>query len=243
MPNDGCKTWTLEHLNMDTIQLLLGYKKRGFGKGLYVKQSFWCENDRSSLILLGGMVLAGKWKQTNLLWRLLNGSCTSVILVASFRRTLLTMSHYPKEEAGIVARLEPCGILLFVLEGVEFAYHVHIYRSHAFEGDPTEYGIQTHWLQRVNSPLIYYRTEEMRPEWFSIPSEYQTNDARVDLSLPPIPYESMWDDDRLWIPFLLSKKSFVGRIDFNADEEVQHVSSSRKYLMQKWWIGTPDNSL
>jgi hypothetical protein len=45
----------------------------------------------------------------------------------------------------------------------------------------------------------FFRSEEMKPEWFSY-----TN----------IPFESMWPDDKYWIPIMLKGKSFIGRFDF-----------------------------
>lgn len=42
------------------------------------------------------------------------------------------------------------------------------------------------------------RSEEMKPEWFSYDS---------------IPYDTMWPDDRYWIPIMLAGKHFIGRFD------------------------------
>ncbi len=77
----------------------------------------------------------------------------------------------------------------------------------------------------------------MRPEWFAIPAEYHSHGAIVDHTLPPIPYDQMWEDDRLWMPFLLSKTLFVGRVDL-----ARHLEDGvSKYLMKKWWFGTPNS--
>jgi 8-oxo-dGTP diphosphatase / 2-hydroxy-dATP diphosphatase len=43
-------------------------------------------------------------------------------------------------------------------------------------------------------------TEEMRPRWFA-------QDA--------IPYDSMWPDDKYWLPLLLEGKSFAGSFVFD----------------------------
>lgn len=40
----------------------------------------------------------------------------------------------------------------------------------------------------------------MRPEWFDYDS---------------IPYEQMWPDDRLWMPYLLKKQPFFGEYHFS----------------------------
>jgi hypothetical protein len=54
----------------------------------------------------------------------------------------------------------------------------------------------------------------MRPEWFD------TNN---------IPFDNMWEEDRYWLPLLLSKQRFSGRADFEREGE--------KYSAKKWWIG------
>jgi mutator protein MutT len=46
-------------------------------------------------------------------------------------------------------------------------------------------------------------TEEMRPQWFTLEN---------------IPYDSMWPDDKLWLPILLAGKKFKG--DITVDNNV-----------------------
>jgi RimJ/RimL family protein N-acetyltransferase len=48
-------------------------------------------------------------------------------------------------------------------------------------------------------------TDEMRPEWFAIDS---------------IPFETMWADDALWFPLMLSGKNFEGAFLFRGQTEV-----------------------
>lgn len=47
-------------------------------------------------------------------------------------------NQLPKEEAGITAPLRHAGILLFVNQGTEFAFHIDIYRADSFSGVVTE---------------------------------------------------------------------------------------------------------
>jgi len=48
-------------------------------------------------------------------------------------------------------------------------------------------------------------TEEMKPEWFPA-------DA--------LPYDSMWPDDKFWMPLLLGGKKFKGKFVFDKDTNI-----------------------
>ena len=50
-------------------------------------------------------------------------------------------------------------------------------------------------------------TEEMIPQWFDMDS---------------IPYDQMWEDDRLWYPLLLQGKHFIGDFDFQDTRLLRH---------------------
>ncbi len=50
-------------------------------------------------------------------------------------------------------------------------------------------------------------SEEMRPAWFDAGS---------------VPFGSMWQDDRHWLPLLLKGKKFRGRFVFKEDNETIH---------------------
>jgi len=64
----------------------------------------------------------------------------------------------------------------------------------------------------------------MRPEWFSLsPTDNQEG-------LPPVPWDQMWDTDRLWIPLVQEDQPFRGRADFDKDEK-------GTFLLRKWWYG------
>ncbi|KAJ6590473.1 NUDIX hydrolase domain-like protein [Mycena vulgaris] len=62
-------------------------------------------------------------------------------------------------------------------------------------------------------------SDEMRPEWFT-----KSN----------IPFDSMWDTDRYWLPLLLAKRPFSGRADFERQGDV--------YIPKKWWYGIEQSS-
>lgn len=48
-------------------------------------------------------------------------------------------------------------------------------------------------------------TEEMRPKWFSIDE---------------IPYDSMWADDKHWLPHILERKKLKGKFLFDEEENI-----------------------
>ncbi|MBJ95332.1 MAG: NUDIX hydrolase [Rickettsiales bacterium] len=50
-------------------------------------------------------------------------------------------------------------------------------------------------------------TDEAIPLWFDVAA---------------LPYEEMWEDDRLWMPHLLAGRSFVGWYLFDGDSMLQH---------------------
>lgn len=54
--------------------------------------------------------------------------------------------------------------------------------------------------------------------------EPRETDEAVPLWAPldAIPFDRMWADDRLWLPYLLEGKRFVGRFVFDGDRMVDH---------------------
>lgn len=57
-------------------------------------------------------------------------------------------------------------------------------------------------------------TEEMRPEWFA---------------LTDVPYDQMWDDDRLWLRRVLDGEKLDGEFTFDKDNKVlTHSLKERK---------------
>lgn len=50
-------------------------------------------------------------------------------------------------------------------------------------------------------------TEEMRPQWFKVTD---------------IPYDQMWEDDKVWLPLLLEGSCFAGSATFDGLRMVSH---------------------
>lgn len=67
----------------------------------------------------------------------------------------------------------------------------------SFEGNPEV--LEVHVFSGSAIEGVPQETEEMRPQWFKISD---------------IPYDTMWPDDRYWIPLLLSGKNFQGEFYF-----------------------------
>jgi mutator protein MutT len=61
-----------------------------------------------------------------------------------------------------------------------------------------------------------HETEEMRPQWFK---------------LSEIPYDTMWGDDKHWLPALLEGKRF--RATYTLDEHDNIVHSDTTYLTEQ----------
>lgn len=75
------------------------------------------------------------------------------------------------------------------------------------------------------------RTEEMRPQWFTIPPDDEVSDASIASPDPPyIPSDEMWEGDSFWLPLLIANRPFVGRADFRKGDE-------DAFTLQKWWFG------
>lgn len=65
----------------------------------------------------------------------------------------------------------------------------------------------------------------MRPEWFDVPDSVEQDS--------PIPWDTMWTDNRHWYPIVLSGRYLVGRIDFEEYLE----DGIKKYALLRWWFG------
>ncbi|KAJ4479874.1 NUDIX hydrolase domain-like protein [Lentinula lateritia] len=113
-----------------------------------------------------------------------------------------------EEEAGIKSALKHIGVLFFLSDDEDCAFHIDIYRGDGFTGVITE-------------------SEEMRPEWFFT----HADDSLDTGAAPSIPYEQLWETDPYWFPYLLSNTPFRGRADFRTDPD------EGKLLPCKWWFG------
>jgi len=80
-------------------------------------------------------------------------------------------------------------------------------------------------------PHSIHRTDEMRPEWFSLPSSNIIDN--VEGKSPSIPFSQMWETDHIWLPLLINKQKFVGRADFTKDGE--------KLAPYRWWFAIAPN--
>lgn len=98
------------------------------------------------------------------------------------------------EEAMIREVKEESGLQIqtYSKRGVILFSFPEIYREvHIFEGFPKEY-----------NPI---ETEEMRPAWFS---------------LQAIPYDTMWPDDKEWLPLFLENLYFKGKFEFDEQDRI-----------------------
>ena len=77
------------------------------------------------------------------------------------------------------------------------------------------------------------RTDEMRPEWFSLPTSSVLEAVEGNTPHGSIPYSQMWETDEIWLPLLIQKQKFVGRADFK--------KSGDKLVPYKWWYALAPN--
>ncbi|KAJ7598675.1 NUDIX hydrolase domain-like protein [Mycena floridula] len=103
-----------------------------------------------------------------------------------------------EEEAGIKAPLVHMGVFLFLTDGVDWAFHIDIYRADEYNGTPIE-------------------TDEMLPEWFSVTENTE--------KLSTIPYHKMWEADEHWLPLVIDNQPFVGRADYRVNQDGKSAPS------------------
>lgn len=75
-----------------------------------------------------------------------------------------------------------------------------------FQGDPQI--LEVHVFKAENFAGEPKETEEMRPAWYDIDK---------------IPFDSMWPDDKFWLPLFLENKKFTGRFLFKGDDSAHNT--------------------
>lgn len=85
----------------------------------------------------------------------------------------------------------------------------------------------------------------MRPEWFRVPSYARSGvvpasainewvDVPGEDGLRTVPFGQMWADDRFWFHLLVTKRPFIGRVDFGEPLVEGNPNSAP---LVKWWFG------
>ena len=83
-----------------------------------------------------------------------------------------------------------------------------------FEGNEQDHSVHIYVTEEFNGEPI--ESDEMKPEWFSENK---------------IPYNSMWKNDKFWMPYLLRREEFKAEICMTADGETTScVINGREYL-------------
>jgi len=72
-----------------------------------------------------------------------------------------------------------------------------------FQGDPTI--LEVHIYKALEFEGEPVESEEMKPQWFSVNE---------------IPFDTMWPDDKYWLPLFLEGKSFKGRFFFQDHDTI-----------------------
>lgn len=72
-----------------------------------------------------------------------------------------------------------------------------------FKGDPV--ALEVHIFKAGNFEGQPAESEEMKPQWFHV------ND---------VPLDSMWPDDKYWLPLFLEGKKFKGRFVFEGQDKI-----------------------
>jgi 8-oxo-dGTP diphosphatase len=91
-----------------------------------------------------------------------------------------------------------------------------------------ETGIAIRSLERVGSLSFYFGHGKSRPDWTAevfISSDFHgTRKASAEGELrwfksSEFPYDSMWEDDRYWIPLMIRGEKFHGAFEFTEDSK------------------------
>lgn len=104
--------------------------------------------------------------------------------------TIVNIPDVTQEEAGIDAPLTQCGLLFFKSVDMDFAHKIYIFQADEYSGTVTELSCPTLCLLCIVFLNVQSRSEEMRPQWFTIGADASDNG---------IPFDKMWADDRFAI--------------------------------------------
>lgn len=74
-----------------------------------------------------------------------------------------------------------------------------------FEGEVPDATLEVHIFAVTSYEGEAFEGEEMRPRWFPFNQ---------------IPYDSMWLDDRYWLPLFIEGKKFIGTFFFDGPEKL-----------------------
>jgi 8-oxo-dGTP diphosphatase/2-hydroxy-dATP diphosphatase len=100
------------------------------------------------------------------------------------------------EEATRREMLEESGVEVGALEYVGIL---------EFEYQATAEILETHVFRAWEFTGEPTETEEMRPQWFA---------------MDEIPFDSMWPDDKYWLPLFLAGKKFKGKFLFGPEDSL-----------------------
>ncbi|KAG8933291.1 hypothetical protein FRC03_012257 [Tulasnella sp. 419] len=114
-----------------------------------------------------------------------------------------------KAQSGLDAvDIAKVGKLILVMDQNPIALDVDVFRVTSWKGEASE-------------------NPEIRPMWFASPT------SQTQSGLPAIPFDSMFPQDRYWLPLLTSGKYFIGRADLGAPQAENDVGPIRRY-----WFAT-----
>ena len=102
------------------------------------------------------------------------------------------------EDCAIRETFEEAGIRVKNLERIG---------ENLFQFETSEKDHKVHFFKTNEYQGDPRESDEMKPEWFDI-----TN----------IPYNNMWEDDKYWLPLLLTGKKFIGNFHFNKELKISH---------------------
>jgi len=96
-----------------------------------------------------------------------------------------------------------------VIDGRESVIFAKAVAVHSYQGEPIE-------------------TTGFKPEWFRSPTP-----TEASASLPPLPEDKMFEDEKYWYKHFFEGRKTIGRVDFSAPTKPEDVVGS----LEKHWFG------